>query len=111
MEFGLDIFGHRHSDAKIGVLHDTSSGEPCTLFSCRHEVDRLTTTVLVIESLHGLAVSLLTAFYEVVNIEQQLTFRCLIGGEQCEQAFVVRIFDITCSQQIHCQACSQPAWS
>ena len=110
-ELELDMFVHRHSDAKIGDLHDTSPGEPCAVLSCRHEVDRLTTTVLVIESLHGLAVGLLTAFYEIVNFEQQLAFRCLIGKEQCEQAFVVRIFDIACSQQIHSQACPQPAWS
>ena len=71
------------SDAKIGVLHDTPPGEPCTLLSCRPEVDRLTTTILVIESLHGLAVSFLTAFYEIVNVEQQLALRCLIGKEHC----------------------------
>ena len=108
-------------EARVGIDPDrrayhmfinraTSLGEPCTLLSCRHQVDRFTTTVLVIESLHGLAVSLLTAFYEVVNIEQQLAFRCLIGREQCEQEFVVRIFDIACSKQVHCQACPQTAW-
>ena len=93
-ELGFDIFVHRHSDAKIGVLHDTPPGEACTLSSCRPEVGRLTTKILVIESLHGLAVSFLTAFYEIVNVEQQLAFRCLIGREQCEQAFVVRILPL-----------------
>ena len=77
---------------KSGLLHDTSPGEPGTLLSCRHEIDRLTTTVLVIESLHGIAVIFLTAFYEIVNVEQQLAFRCLIGREQCEQTFLVRNF-------------------
>ena len=75
------------------MLHDTPPGETCTLLSCRPEVDRLTTTILVIESLYGLAVNFITAFYEIVNVEQQLAFRCLIGREQCEQAFVVWIFD------------------
>ena len=92
-ELGLDIFVHRHSDAEIGVLHDTPPGEACTLLSCRPEVGRLATTILIIESLHGLAVSFLTAFYAIVNVEQQLAFRCLTGREQREQAFVVRIFD------------------
>ena len=106
----LTYSSNRHSDAEIGVLHDTPPGEARTLLSCRHEVDRLTTTVLVIESLHGLAVSLLTAVHEVLNIEQQLAFQCFIGREPCERAFVVRIFDISCSQQIHSQACPQQAW-
>ena len=48
---------------------------------------RFTTTILVIESLHGLAVNFIPAFYEIVNVEQQLAFRCFIGREQCEQAF------------------------
>ena len=91
-ELGFDIFVHRHSGAKIGVLHDTPPGETCTLLSCRPEVDRLTTTVLVIESLHGLAVNFIPTFYEIVNVEQHLAFRCFIGREQCEQAFVARIF-------------------
>ena len=59
-----------------------SPGESCTLL-CRHEVDRLTTTVLVTESIHSLAVSLLTAFYEVVNSNNWPSD--LIGREQCEQ--------------------------
>ena len=42
--------------------------------------------------LYSLAVNFTTAFYEIVNVEQQMAFRCLIGREQCEQAFVVRIF-------------------
>ena len=91
-ELRFDIFVHRHSDAKIGMLHDTPPGETCTLLSCRPEVDRLTTTIFVFESLHGLAVNFITAFYEILNVEQQLAFRCLIGRKQCEQAFVVRIF-------------------
>ena len=49
---------------------------------------------------HGLAVRFLAAFYEIVNVEQQLAFRCLIGKQQCEQAFVVRIFHTACSKQI-----------
>ena len=110
-ELGLDIFVHRHNDKKIGVLHDTPPGEACTLLSCRHEVDLLPRRYLSVESLHGLAVSFLTAFYEIVNVEVQLAFRCLIGREQCERAFVVRIFHIACGQQIHCQTCPQPAWS
>ena len=96
---------------KLGFCTTRLPANRAPLLSCRHEVDRLTTTVLVMESFHGFAVSLLTTFYEVVNIEQQLTFRCLIGRKQCEQAFVVRIFDIACSQLIHSQACPQPAWS
>ena len=69
-ELGFDIFVHRYSYAKIGVLHDTPPGETCTLLSCSPEVDRLTTTILVIESLHGLAVNFIPAFFEIVNVEQ-----------------------------------------
>ena len=83
---------HRHGDAKIGVLHDTPLGETCTLLSCRPEVDRLTTTDTCHRILYGLAVNFITAFCEIVNVEQQLAFRCLIGREQCEQSFVARIF-------------------
>ena len=86
------MFVHGHSYAKIRVLHDTPPGETRALLSCQPEIDRFTTTILVIESLHGLAVHLIPAFYEIVNVEQQLTFRCFIGREQCEQAFVTRIF-------------------
>ena len=74
------------------MLHNTPPGETCTFLSCRPEVDRLTTTILVIEALHSLAVYFIPAFYEIVNVEQQLAFRCFIEREQCEQAFVIRIF-------------------
>ena len=94
-----------------GVLHDTPPGETCTFLSCRPDVDRLVTTIFVIESLYGLAVNFIAAFYEIVNVEQQLAFRCFFGREQCKQAFVIRIFFVACSQQIHSQACPQPAWS
>ena len=78
--FEVSFWNFKSTD--LGLLHDTSPGEPCTQLSCRHEVDSLTTTELVMEPLHGLAVSLLAAYYEIVNIEQQLAFRCLIGREQ-----------------------------
>ena len=74
------------------MWHDTPPSETSTLLSCQPEVDRLTTTLLVIESLPGLAVNFIPAFYEIVNVEQQLAFRCFIGREQCESAFVIRIF-------------------
>ena len=45
------------------------------------------------EPLHGLAVSFLTAFCEVVNVKQQLAFRCVTAGEQGEQTLVVRVLD------------------
>ena len=92
MELGFDIFVHRYSYAKIGVLHDTPPGETCTLLSCQPEIDRFTTSILVTEFSHGLAVRFIPAFYEIVNVEQQLAFRCFIGREQCEQAFVIRFF-------------------
>ena len=92
MELRFDIFVHRHSDAKIRMLHDTPPGETCALLSCHPEIDRFATTILVIEFSHGLAVHFIPTFYEIVNVEQQLAFRCFIGREQCEQAFVVRIF-------------------
>ena len=65
---------HPHSDAKIEVLHDTPPGETCTLLSCQSEIDRFTTTILVIEFPHGLAVHFIPTFYEIVNVEQQLAF-------------------------------------
>ena len=77
---------------KSGVLHDTPPGETCTLLSSQPKIDRFITTILVIEFSHGLAVHFISAFYEIVNVEQQLAFRCFIGREQCEQAFVIRIF-------------------
>ena len=43
------------SYAKIGVLHDTPPGETCTLLSCQPEIDRFTTTMLVMEFSRGLA--------------------------------------------------------
>ena len=73
-ELGFDIFVHRHSDAKMGVLHDTPPGETCTLLSCQSEIDRFATTIFVIEFSYGLAVHFISTFYEIVNVEQQLAF-------------------------------------
>ena len=69
----------------------TRLGETRALLSYQPEIDRFA-TILVREFSHGLAVNFITAFFETVNVEQQLAFRCFIGREQCEQAFVVRIF-------------------
>ena len=70
----------------------TRLGETRALMSYQPEIGRFATTILVREFSHGLAVHFITAFYEIVNVEQQLAFRCFIGREQYEQAFVVRIF-------------------
>ena len=79
-----------------GLARHVLSGEP--------EVDPpFHNGLLVTESLPGLAVNFIPTFCEIVNVEQQVALRCLIGTEQCEQTFVVRIFDMACSQQNHCQ--------
>ena len=77
---------------KSGCCTTRLPAKTCTLLSCWPEIDRFATTILVIEFSHGLAVNFIPTFYEIVNVEQQLAFRCFIGREQCEQAFVVRIF-------------------
>ena len=94
---------------KIRVLHDTPPGETRALLSYQPEIDSFATTILVREFSHGLAVNFITAFYEIVYVEQQLAFRCFIGREQCEQAFVVRIF-LKPAANKSSQACPQPAW-
>ena len=63
------MFVHRHSDAKIRVLHDTPPDETRALLSFQPEIDRFTTTILVIEFSHGLAVHFSPTFHETVNVE------------------------------------------